>query len=207
MLTILSSLFISKNMSTSEIQTEPRVTVASLSIAAFGVLSLVAVCYLAFRTPEWYAYLNWKPGLAALVDRASLIALLLTTVVSLRMAIAREPAYVLLMLAGFLGLVNAQDIARNVGYASGVAKVECWSPASRECLLNKFERTEKLKAPSVPVVLTEKESAVFVSFKAARDKFEASKPSWSSNEFKPWAAEYRAELDKVFAGYPSAYSE
>jgi len=61
-----------------------------------------------------------------------------------------------------------------------------------------------LKDHKVPVILTEKEQAVFASFKATRDKFEASKPSWYSDEFKPWAQNYRAELNNVFAGYPTA---
>lgn len=183
-----------------------RYTTESLSLSVIGALSCLAVAYAAARTPEWYSYLNWKPGLASLfVERAKLIAALFTAVVAMRMVLAREPAYALLGVACIIGALNAQDIARHIGYSTGVAKVECWSPDTRECLLGKFERIEKLKNPVVPVVLTDKEKAVFTAFKATRASFEASKPKGLGDDFKKWAQDYRKALDHVFAGYPSAF--
>jgi hypothetical protein len=193
-------------MSTPANQSKKRFSLPSLALTAFGALSCVALSCIAYRTPEWYAYLNWKPGFASiLADRAPFIAALLATVVALRMFLLQQPAYILLGVASVIGLYNAHDIARHVGYSTGIAKVECWTPESRECLLGKFERIEKLKNHKVPVVLTEKESAVFTSFKSTRASFEATKPSGFGDEFKNWAQDYRKALDQVFAGYPSAY--
>jgi hypothetical protein len=193
-------------MSATPSQAPFRQYTTSLVLAAVGAFACLAVICVPFCTPEWYAYLNWKPGIASLLaSHAFLIAGLLTTAVALHLLRTQQLAYVPLVLACIAALFNAQDIARHVGYSSGAAKVECWTPESRECLVGKFKRLEKLKSHKVPVALTEKEQAVFVSFKATRDKFEASKPSWSSDEFKSWAQSYQAELDKVFAGYPSAY--
>jgi len=101
----------------------------SLILVAIGVLASIAAFCVPFFTPEWYAYLNWKPGIASLLaSRASLIAALLTTIVLLRGCIQQEPAYILLVLACAVGWAHAPSIAQHVGYTTGLAKVDCWAP-------------------------------------------------------------------------------
>lgn len=171
------------------------------------VLGIAGLAFLfSFEPPAWYAYLNWKPGDVGAILRYFSVSgpLVLAVLLALCVFQQRSLALIPLLLASLLLLGNGPDVARHIGYSRGVAKLECWTPGTRECLLGKFERLEKLTAPLASDNLTENEQATFKVFKSTRDKFEAENPGFGKG-YEAWAQEYRAALDEVFTGYPRAW--